>query len=97
MRYTEKQLLTLNSIVKALYEINLDYDVSRKNYDIKVLKGEDENIYVTFKHQFNGGEGLEIQTIFLSINPEGERTNMIENHSIHELCNFFVTLKPLDF
>lgn len=97
MRYTEKQLLTLNSIVKALYEINLDYDVSRKNYDIKVLKGEDENIYVTFKHQFNGGEGLEIQTIFLSINPEGERTNMIEKHSIHELCNFFVTLKPLDF
>lgn len=97
MKYTERQLLTLNDIIKSLYETNLDYDVSRKNFDIKVLKGDDENIYVTFKHKFSGGEGVVIETIFLSIHPDGEQTNMIEKHSKHELCNFFVTLKPLDF
>ncbi len=99
MRFTEKQLITLNNIVKALYETNLDFDISRKNYDIKVLKGNDDNdnIYLTFKHQFSGGEGIEVKTIFICILPDGERINMEEKHSIHELCNFFVTLKPFDF
>lgn len=97
MRYTDKQLTTLNTIVKALYETNLDYDASQKNYDIKVLRGDDDNIYLTFKHRYSGGEGIEILTVFNCITPEGNAINMEEKHSIHELCNFFVTLKPLEF
>jgi len=97
MKYTEKQLTTLNDIIKTLYEINLNYDVSRKNYDIKVLAGEDDNIYLTFKQRYSGGEGVVINTIFNSITPVGNVVNLQEKHSIHELCNFFVTLKPLEF